>query len=144
MRICLQAVQQVRTGAAHRFFKILPGIYDENDQDSDFLEGVVLGLRRLRRNKWKAQDPVKFLVRNGLWQVRYRRYRAMKRRLLITCQCGKRLRMSQKPCHGTMADRQVRSRLMPVGGSYQLMQAEAERIQEMIGWKSQQPLAESQ
>lgn len=97
----------------------LYGIYDRDDAESDFMYGVVvLGLKK---PWWKAGDPTKFLVNNGLWTVRRRRYRVFSRRMQVLCRCGRRLKMNnhtgsfQRPCHGTMADRIVRARELPLG-----------------------------
>lgn len=98
----------------------LYGIYDHDDAESDFMYGVVvLGLKK---PWWKASDPTKFLINNGLWTVRRRRYRVFSRRLQVLCQRGHRLKMNrktgvyQRPCHGTLADRVIKAKEVPLGG----------------------------
>jgi hypothetical protein len=100
------------------FPKPLPTVQDEADQKSDFMYGILLGLRAMRRKKkWEVGDPIKFLLRNGIWTVRRKRYRLIARRLQILCKCGKRLKISQEPCHGTMGDRIVQAKIVPMDSS---------------------------
>ena len=86
-------------------FRAYQGIHDENDQLSDFLYGVALGLKKVKH--WRMGDPIEFLVRNGIYYLRTRKFRAFQKKFIIRCECGKRLKMSQKPCHGTMETRSV-------------------------------------
>jgi len=88
-------------------FHSYQGIHDTEDQTSDFLYGVALGLKKV---KWSIGDPIEFLVNNGIFYLRTRRFRAFKKKFSITCECGKPLKMSQKPCHGTMESRSVQRR----------------------------------
>ena len=97
VRACFQL------GKKH-FPKPWPTIYDRADQTSDFMLGLVHGSKR---RWWKAEDPVKFLVKYGVWAIRRRRYRLLSQKFNILCMCGKKLKISQKPCHGTMADRVI-------------------------------------
>lgn len=90
----------------------LANIQDREDQESDFLYGVALGLTKMRRRRFRlkrGRNPVQYLVNNGMWTLRRKRVYFMRKRLVIHCQCGKRLKFSQKPCHGTMADRDVQA-----------------------------------
>ena len=57
----------------------------------------------------------------------------MRRNLVIRCQCGKRLRMSQKPCHGTMDDRQVTGRSILVGSTYDMTSIENALVRKAFG-----------
>ena len=133
VRACLKINRDVQEGLAHRFFPALPGIHDEADQESDFMEGVAIGVRKMRKDSWHPEDPIKFLVKNGLWRLRLRRWRAMRRKLVIQCQCGKRLRMSQKPCHGTMDDRRIRGRECPIGSTIDMVSIENELVRKALG-----------
>lgn len=87
-----------------RFPQPLPTVYDRVDQESDFMLGLVLGSKK---KWWKADNPVLFLTNNGLWTIRRRRYRLMSQKMNILCECGKKLKISQQPCHGTMDTRTV-------------------------------------
>jgi len=86
------------------FPKPWPTVYDRADQKSDFMLGLVHGSRR---EWWKAEDPIRFLVKYGVWAIRRRRYRLLMQKMNILCMCGVKLKVNQQPCHGTMADRIV-------------------------------------
>lgn len=78
--------------------KEYPGIYCDSDILSDFLYGVHKGLKKI---KWDIGDPIFFLVRNGLYQVRKKRIRACDKFLISRCSvCKKKIKFSDKPCHG--------------------------------------------
>ena len=88
-----------------RFFAPYPGVYDREDQESDFLLGVVNGLKKV---DWTRGDPIAFLTQNGMWSVRTRRTRAIDKRMVSTCEgCGKELSVDEDACHhadGTPAE----------------------------------------
>ena len=76
-----------------------PCIYNRHDIISDFLVGVRKGLAKVR---WEIGDPIFFLVRNGLFQVRKNRIRAFNKRLIVHCgTCGQRIDFDDPPCHGS-------------------------------------------
>ncbi len=102
-----EIVQECLAKGRKFFPRPLMHIHDQSDQESDFLYGVALGLKKIN---WEIGDPKQFLIRNGIFYLRMKRFRAMRRKFLIRCECGCKLRMSQKPCHGTMDTRTVISR----------------------------------
>jgi hypothetical protein len=112
----MEALVSIAIKKGRRYFpRPLPSIHDAADQESDFLYGVVWGLKKARKRTFKNDEAiVQFLINNGIWTVRRRRYYQMRRKLQIFCVCGKQLRMSQKPCHGTLGDRVVRARFLPI------------------------------
>jgi hypothetical protein len=91
------------------FPRPLANIQDREDQESDFLYGVALGLVKARRRSFRlrSRSLVQYLVNNGIWTLRRKRFRSMRRKFVYFCQCGKQLGFNQKPCHGTMRDRVI-------------------------------------
>jgi len=98
-----------------RFPRIFPSIYNAEDALSDFLYGVAIGIKKVKQ--WERADPIAFLVQNGIYSIRVRRFRALGKRLIISCECGKRLKMSQAPCHGTKDTRMIHAGECYVGVS---------------------------
>ena len=88
-----------------RFPKPYPGVFDEQDQISRFLQGVMDGLYRV---KWNKGDGVEYLTQSGIWVLRTYMFRAMAKKITRRCAtCGAVLKMSQYACHnvdGTVRD----------------------------------------
>lgn len=79
-----------------RFPISYPGIFDRNDIESAFMQGINDGLRRIQ---WDKGDPIQYLIASGIWRMRTERYRSMNKKFIIKCSCGRILDMGKYPCH---------------------------------------------
>ena len=94
------------------FPKPLPNIHDAADQLSDFLYGIQLGMRKVRAN---SKDIVMYLTTQGIYYLRCKRYKALRKDMAVWCECGKKLNtIESKPCHGTMKTRTLHVKEMCV------------------------------
>ncbi len=105
------------TKGRHILPKPYPTIYDQADQLSDFAYGLILGMNKMHKYPSNLSDEkrIEYLIRNALLYVKAKRFKALRKNLVMFCQCGKRLSkrinsFSQvRPCHGTVAEVQFRS-----------------------------------
>lgn len=87
--------------------KPYPTVYDRGDQMSDFAYALILGYRKLIEGLSDV-EKISWLIRNSLLYVRAKRFKAVRKHLVIRCVCGKKVLKygmnsfsNIKPCHGT-------------------------------------------
>lgn len=86
--------------------KSYPTIYDRHDQKSDFMWGLLLGIKKIDK-RLSETKIVEYLIRNALLHVKAKAFKAMRKALVIRCKCGRLLSKrfdsfkQIKPCHGT-------------------------------------------
>ncbi len=94
-----------------------PAIYDKADQWSDFAYGLLLGINKMHKYPPNLSEDkrVEYLIRNAILYVKAKRFKALRKRLIFFCQCGKKLskRVDSfkqiKPCHGTIREVEIKS-----------------------------------
>ena len=100
-------VQQCLNIGRKRIYRFTPypGIFDYNDLESSFMQGVLDGLKRV---KWNIGNPMIYLIRSGYWRLRTDRYRAIKKKLIAQCEgCGRELKWNEEPCHTAEGESRV-------------------------------------
>jgi len=86
-----------------------PTTYDRQDQLSDFAYGLLLGLKKVKR-EWTEEQCIKFAINNAVFYVRAKQFKAMKKRVMIFCKNGHKIPRtfngigSIRPCCGTVQE----------------------------------------
>jgi hypothetical protein len=127
LRQCLQRATRVLP-------KPMPTIYDLQDELSDFAYGLVLGLRKMKQS-WSDEKRVEYLVSNAVYHVRAKRFKAMRKGLILTCKRGHPIPRNKdfngfgtvRPCCGEREEMTV-SMFVTCFGDYTLTQLSEERI----------------